>query len=181
MRYFLDTEFIEDGKTIDLISIGIVAEDGRNLYLQNIECDFSKASQWVQDNVFTHLDDFDLGTNKPILDGVTFWYSREDIKLSIISFIGTDQPQFWAYYADYDWVVFCQLIGAMIDLPESWPKFCRDLKQLAKQLGNPNLHELVDPSIDEHNALADAEWNLYVFKELQLLYSEGKLEWEPFA
>jgi hypothetical protein len=29
MRYWLDTEFIEDGKTIDLISIGIVAEDGR--------------------------------------------------------------------------------------------------------------------------------------------------------
>ena len=28
MRYFLDTEFIEDGKTIDLISIGIV----RNLW-----------------------------------------------------------------------------------------------------------------------------------------------------
>ncbi len=31
MRYFLDTEFYEDGKTIDLISIGIVAEDGREL------------------------------------------------------------------------------------------------------------------------------------------------------
>lgn len=29
MRYFLDCEFIEDGRTIDLISIGIVAEDGR--------------------------------------------------------------------------------------------------------------------------------------------------------
>lgn len=26
MRYFLDTEFIEDGKTIDLISIGIVSD-----------------------------------------------------------------------------------------------------------------------------------------------------------
>ena len=38
MRYFLDTEFIEDGKTIDLLSIGIVAEDGRELYLQNVEC-----------------------------------------------------------------------------------------------------------------------------------------------
>ena len=26
MRYFLDTEFHEDGKTIDLISLGLVAE-----------------------------------------------------------------------------------------------------------------------------------------------------------
>jgi len=26
MNYFFDTEFIEDGKTIELISLGIVAE-----------------------------------------------------------------------------------------------------------------------------------------------------------
>jgi hypothetical protein len=39
MRYWLDTEFIEDGHTIDLISIGIVAEDGRELYAENMECD----------------------------------------------------------------------------------------------------------------------------------------------
>lgn len=32
MRYFYDTEFIEDGHTIDLISIGVVAEDGRSYY-----------------------------------------------------------------------------------------------------------------------------------------------------
>jgi hypothetical protein len=48
MLYWLDTEFIEDGVTIDLISIGIVAEDGRELYLLNWECDYSKASDWVK-------------------------------------------------------------------------------------------------------------------------------------
>lgn len=31
MRFWFDTEFIENGHTIDLISIGIVAEDGRTL------------------------------------------------------------------------------------------------------------------------------------------------------
>ena len=31
MKYWLDTEFMEDGKTIDLLSIGIVREDGRNI------------------------------------------------------------------------------------------------------------------------------------------------------
>lgn len=30
MRIWFDTEFIEDGKTIDLISIGLVREDGAN-------------------------------------------------------------------------------------------------------------------------------------------------------
>ena len=49
MKYFLDTEFIEDGKTIDLISIGIVAEDGREYYAINSECDFPKANDWIKE------------------------------------------------------------------------------------------------------------------------------------
>jgi len=54
-RYWYDTEFVEDGKTIDLISIGIVAEDGRELYMQSVEFDPRKASQWVKDHVLGYL------------------------------------------------------------------------------------------------------------------------------
>jgi hypothetical protein len=32
MKYWMDTEFIERPYTIDLISIGLVAEDGREFY-----------------------------------------------------------------------------------------------------------------------------------------------------
>ena len=32
MRYFYDTEFIDDGRTVELISIGVAAEDGRECY-----------------------------------------------------------------------------------------------------------------------------------------------------
>ena len=56
MRYYLDCEFIEDGKTIDLISIGIVAEDGRELYMQSVEFTIDKANAWVRENVIMHLD-----------------------------------------------------------------------------------------------------------------------------
>lgn len=45
MKYFFDTEFHEDGRTIDLISIGIVAEDGREYYAINRECDFDRIWQ----------------------------------------------------------------------------------------------------------------------------------------
>jgi hypothetical protein len=31
MKYWFDTEFIEDGNTIDLISIGIISDDERQL------------------------------------------------------------------------------------------------------------------------------------------------------
>jgi len=32
MKYFYDTEFIDNGHTIELISIGVAAEDGREYY-----------------------------------------------------------------------------------------------------------------------------------------------------
>ena len=55
MRFWFDTEFIEDGRTIDLMSIGIVAEDGREFYAESNECDLSGASPWVKENVIPHL------------------------------------------------------------------------------------------------------------------------------
>jgi len=55
VRYFIDTEFIEDGKTIDLVSIGIVAEDGRESYMQSVEFEHRKASEWVKEHVLLHL------------------------------------------------------------------------------------------------------------------------------
>jgi hypothetical protein len=45
LRYFYDTEFIENGKTIDLISIGVVREDGRSYYAVSTEFKARKASQ----------------------------------------------------------------------------------------------------------------------------------------
>ena len=55
MKYWFDTEFIEDGETIDLMSIGVIAEDGARYYAELEECDLSKASEWVQENVIPHL------------------------------------------------------------------------------------------------------------------------------
>lgn len=142
MKYFFDTEFIEDGRTIDLISIGITAEDGRTYYAESEECNYSRASPWVQQNVL------------PKLIGKHGRASRYSIGRSIIDFVGKD-PEFWAYFADYDWVVLCQLYGTMMDLPETWPKYCLDLKQMVHMLGNPSLQR---PEGGDHNALADAIW-----------------------
>lgn len=41
MKYWIDTEFIERPFTIDLISIGLVAEDGREFYAESSEVDWS--------------------------------------------------------------------------------------------------------------------------------------------
>lgn len=40
------------------------------------------------------------------------------------------QPEFYGYYCDFDWVVFCWLFGKMINLPSGFPMYCIDLKQV---------------------------------------------------
>lgn len=169
MRYWFDTEFIEDGKTIDLISIGMISGDGRELYLCNSECDFSRAEDWVRDNVLTYLSPLLVGNKTvrpreitkrivPSLHQNPPWKTHDGIRQSILEFCDPEKygkPEFWGYYSSYDWVVLCQLFGRMIDLPKGFPMFCRDIKQWAVQLGDPKLPK---DSINEHEALADARW-----------------------
>lgn len=150
MRIWFDTEFIEDGKTIDLISIGMVREDGSTYFAHSAEYDVSKASDWVRENVLPHVAGI-----API--------ERRKIASDILAFAG-EKPQFWAYYADYDWVALCQLYGTMMDLPEGWPMYCRDVKQLCDDRGDPKL--LPQESV-EHHALADAIWTRDAWAFLQ--------------
>jgi hypothetical protein len=149
LRIWFDTEFIEDGKTIEMLSIGMIREDGKGYYAEVAETDHSRADEWVKTNVIAHL----TGKTTP----------RAEIAKQIVEFAG-EAPEFWAYYADYDWVALCQLYGRMIDLPKGWPMFCRDIKQKAMDLGNPRLPE---QCALEHHAYADAEWNKLAWEFLE--------------
>lgn len=169
-RYFFDTEFIEDGRTIDLISIGIVCEDGRELYAESTEVDWSKASDWVLENVKPHLwhqladkREANVWHRDPFHSGG--FLPRAQIASEIVRFVdvGVERPEFWADYADYDWVVLCQLFGTMMDLPVGWPMFCMDLRQEVHRLGDPRLPK--QTSI-EHHALADALWTREAWESL---------------
>jgi hypothetical protein len=161
MKYFLDTEFIERGSyyPLELLSVGIVAEDDRTLYIVNNEADLSHANAWVRQNVLPHLRT-SLALILPL----------SEIRYAILNFVGKDEhPQFIAYYADYDWVVFCQIFGTMIDLPAHFPKYCWDLKQRCMDLGNPRLPQPSELGETEHNALADARWNKRMWELLDTI------------
>jgi hypothetical protein len=168
VRYYFDTEFDEDGRTIELISICVVADDGREFYRVSSEFDPKRCNDWVKQNVL------------PQLPRRSTWVSRESIARDLLAFVGDKrtfleqgQPEFWAYYADYDWVALCQLYGRMIDLPQGWPMYCRDLKQWCDDLGNP---ELPEQGAGEHDALEDARWNsqLWGFLSLVQMHQAGQ-------
>ena len=54
-RFYMDTEFIEDGTTIELISIALVSSTGKEFYAINRDCDLSRADPWVKANVIPRL------------------------------------------------------------------------------------------------------------------------------
>lgn len=185
MKYFLDTEFLEGPQTeilwglrtgrmtkptIDLISIGIVAEDGREYYAVSSDFNVREAWDrfqldangdrvyWIRNNVLRPIFEelsikalgeeyftkhhlmtvggaFNYNNMKDLIEfyGKTREWLADDIKdfcgpISIEDRVFTD-PEFYGYYSDYDWVVFCWIFGLMIDLPEGFPMYCIDLKQ----------------------------------------------------
>lgn len=165
MKYFLDTEFDENGKTIELISIAIVRDDGAELYLISNEFDPNACNDWVKANVLPKLGPSDT------------WVSRASIAEAVRALVGDDaKPEFWAYFADYDWVALCQLFGRMVDLPKGFPFFCMDIKQWAKQRG-VDIKTAVPQPPGMHNALVDARWNQQAHGYLDTLpleASEGR-------
>jgi hypothetical protein len=150
VRYFIDAEFDERGSRfpITLLSLAIVAEDGESIYMINSEADHTSVNDWVKENVLPHLY---------VGGGLDHPCSLKEMRERILCFCSDPKPEFWGYYADYDWVVFCQVFGAMVNLPKGWPMFCRDIKQWQVDLGCPQLPK---QSSKEHNALNDARWNL---------------------
>ena len=236
-KYFIDTEFHEYKKkpligkavdTIELISIGIVAEDGREYYAisKNFNIKAAWNNEWLRENVLQSIwkelnkdkrydyDGFTKDTyfsyhsmkylvnkigksNKQIAEEI-FEFVNPKVKsnteewtkhLNKFKILATENQnvQFYGYYSDYDWVVFCWLFGRMTDLPTGFPMYCIDLKQILDEkaikydddkFSNLDLSGKINylktnskypKQTNEHNALADAKWNYELYKFLQTI------------
>jgi hypothetical protein len=153
-RYFYDCEFIEDGRLIDLVSIGVVDEDGREFYAVSTEFNASRAVPWVRRHVLDKLPS----------PGDGAWRTRDRIRDDLYEFLVAplreqteEEIELWAWYAAYDHVALAQLWGPMPTLPREIPRFTKDLRQRWDDLGRP---PLPGAGSDRHSALADARHNL---------------------
>jgi hypothetical protein len=163
VKVFYDTEFLEDGKTIELISIGMVREDGAELYCVNRDAPWKriKHHEWLMANVVPGLPQphgdwirhmpksWPIDFNNPAVK------DRAEIAAEVRRFLldSLGEPELWAWYGAYDHVVLAQLFGRMIDLPTGIPMWTNDLRQEVHRLDNPTMPE--QPS-GLHNALEDA-------------------------
>ncbi|MEO7196727.1 MAG: polyadenylate-specific 3'-exoribonuclease AS [Pseudonocardiaceae bacterium] len=156
MRFFYDCEFIEDGVTIELISIGVVDERGREYYAVSTEFDPERAGEWVRAQVLPKLPS----------PADRAWRSRAAIRDTVLEFFtapGT-RVELWAWFAAYDHVALAQLWGPMPALPRALPRFTRDLRQRWEDAGKP---ALPPPPSDAHDAVADARYNLTRWRAIE--------------
>jgi hypothetical protein len=174
MKYYLDTEFLDDGETIELVSVGVAAEDGRTYYAVSEDVSWGRVRKhpWLMANVWPHLPlnpmpsdsgrlhlDFNHPDVKP----------RETIAADLTGFFGENYiprcgNELWAYYGAYDFVALCQLWGPMLATPEGVPKRINDLAQEAARLG---VHTLPEQTTPKHHALNDAlhDWKIHRYLE----------------
>lgn len=162
-----DFEFLEDGHTIELISVGMVCDDGREYYAVNSDMPVKRIRKhaWLMDNVVPHLpqahgDRRNHLPRKWLFDPANSAVKpRKQIAAEVAEFIqATDDVELWANYGAYDHVCLAQLWGPMIALPEGVPMFTNDIQQEARRLGIA-WDELPQQDSAEHNALADARHN----------------------
>jgi hypothetical protein len=168
VKIYYDTEFIEDGQTIELISIGMVADNGNEYYAINGDLFMGRLlhEPWHLENTVPSLPIRVLADDKIRWDpGHTDYHrvkSKRKIRDEVLKFIienSDPEVELWAWYGAYDHIALCQLFGRMIELPYGVvPMWTNDLVQelhrKSKALGfRINLPQQAEGL---HNALADA-------------------------
>lgn len=161
-----DTEFIDTGSTIELISIGLVRADGAELYLENGEF-LAENSHLLNDWMNTHVMPKTFMTSAPDDPRIV---TKAEIGQQVLTFC-TEQgkePSLWAHYASYDWAALCQLYGPMINIPKGMPYHAMDFR-VAQDLSG-----VKPPSQDpknSHHALIDARWGKLAFAAFGMAFA----------
>jgi hypothetical protein len=146
LHLFVDTEFT-DFLNCDLISIAIVAADGREFYGERSDFDQGSCSEFVRAAILPQLGQYP--------DRV---FTREELRTALLSWLDQfaieDEPRILCFDYGGDWELLVDLLG---DVPSGWQ---------ACYLGGETLdHQQMEAYFKEHggrhHALHDARANCY--------------------
>ena len=163
MKVYHDWEFLESGNSVHPLSVGMVTDDGYELYYEFIDAPWGRIlkHEWLVANVVPKLS---AKHNAAIVSGVgnNIVKSTLAIRMKIHQFLADAQSrdnkplQLWGWYSGYDHVCLGQLFGSMANLPETIPMWTNDIRQEAQRLDVriPDLRSADQPI---HHALADAK------------------------
>ena len=154
MKIRFDTEFTGLRKDTTLISIGLVAEDGKSFYGVFTDYNRELCDDWIKENVignlylaenlyFPHLMRVE-GTREVINKAITKWllYFKTDIQL--VSDV-----------CHYDMSLFIDIFGTAFDLPECVSPVCHDINQDIARYYNISEKDAFD--LSRENIVRDIE------------------------
>jgi hypothetical protein len=149
MRVFVDTEFT-DFIDCDLISIGLVADDGREFYGERSDFDERACSQFVRAAVLPQLgkDSMHVFTRDTLRAAVLAWLDQ---------FAGIDERKLCFDYGG-DWELLVDLVE---EVPSGWLAF-----HVGGMLDFAQLEEYYRSHGGRHHALSDARANRYAMGDI---------------
>jgi len=170
---FLDTEFLDDGRLIQPLSLALVSETGDEYYAVFADggMDAAAGDEWLRAHVIPHLPVTLVASGSGwAWDSGHADYARvrprARIAAEVRAFLGGQpEPEVWAWYSPYDAVVLCQLYGPMSTLPAEVPMFTRDLMQEADRTGVT----LPEQAAPVHHALHDARHDRLIAQAIGLI------------
>lgn len=161
MKIFFDTEFTGLHQRTTLISIGLIAQDGKTFYAEFIDYDQTQVDDWLKENVLRKLI-LPNESNGVGVDG--FVGDTVFIKKHLESWLSQfDHIEMWSDCLSYDWVLFCQIFGHAFNIPKNIYYIPFDICTLFKARGvDPDISresyafDVIPNDIKKHNALWDA-------------------------
>lgn len=160
-RIYFDLEFTGLHQYTTLISIGCIAEDGKQFYGESTDYDPRQLGDWMKAHVMPYLWHEagvpDLSETTTYVQGEQWLIARE----LWIWLSQWDGIEVWSDCLAYDWVLFCELWGGAFSIPGQIYYIPFDLATLFKIKG-------IDPDVNreeyagltggtKHNALWDAK------------------------
>jgi len=140
MNLYYDAEFTGLRQHTSLISMALVADDDRAFYAEFSDYDREQIDDWLRDNVLAHCrwltrDDARPGCREK--DGLTLCYGdRQQIRAALTQWLSQwERLEIWADCPSWDWVLFCELFGGALNIPENIYYLPFDLVTLFKARG----------------------------------------------
>lgn len=176
MKIFFDTEFTGLNKDTDLLTIGLIDEDGKHFYGEILDYDPNKLNKWVIENIIAHTTWLKNYPEKGYLifnnnnHGNTKCVgSKADIKRFLLEWLKQyDEIEFVSDVAHYDFVLVIDLLaGCALEMPNKISPVCIDINPMIaeykgishKEAFDYNREDLINESIkgEKHNSLYDAK------------------------
>jgi hypothetical protein len=164
MRAYIDCEFTDLRQSAKFISLALITEDDRFFYAEFNDYDETNLSDWVKfyvlgnllmsppkpgEQEFFSMSRVDKDTPLTEKNSIQMRGNTVEITIALTEWLEQfDQLEIWGDYPAYDWVLFCELFGGSLNLPDKIYYIPFDLCTLLKLKG-------IDPDIGRERCVKD--------------------------